>query len=835
MKYNSRLWKYSLSLIVLASQAGDAFAQNAVEFESGFLKGFGQRVNLSRFAYGNPVEPGIRQVRILLNDQYAGDATVHFQEQSSGQVTPCISHAQLEAYGADPRHLAERTPAVMETCIDWDDNPWQARWYFDPLKQQLKFSIPHKYIISRPRDWVDPASWDHGINAAYIDYSYDYSKVDSDYQDGHRQFLRLNSGINLGPWRFRNRSTYNDPVSGKSEFKSQETYVQRDITRLRGQLSMGDIPVSDDFFQSYSIRGVQLESDNQMLPSSHQDYAPIIRGTAQTDAVVEIHQNGYLIESRRVAPGPFEFRDIYTSGVGADLEVVIKEADGSERRYRQPYAVVPKLIREGVWRYRLSAGEYREYGGDLTPFVAQGVLGRGFNHGLSLYSGFTTTSFYNSYLLGIAKDLGVWGAVSVDAQHARTDVPDSVFTRSENLRGESYRFLYAKRFQPTSTDLRMTGYRYSTKDYRTLQEAVYLDDGRQIYSTEKQRLEVILSQSLGSMSFSLSAAQQSYWQQSGKERMYQASLSGYWKDLSWSLYYTMNDNQRNYYGSRDNRKDESISLSLSIPLGRSPRMTSYLTSGYTYNNNRADSFYTGINGTALEDGRMTYSVQGRHDGSYKGQSSQNSGSASMTYQGRAGQLSAGYSDSSNYKTLDLGVRGAVLLHKDGVTLGQRIYDGATLVHMPGVENAKVGHYAGVTTDSRGYAIVSSISPYRKNRIAVDGNTLGKDVLVEEGHREVVPRRGAIVKADFTSRQGRTAIFMLKTSDGSEIPLGSGVFDSDNRELGLVDEKGRVYLAAIPPKGQLTVRWNSAKQCQIDYDLSDKDTGISAISQNCVIK
>ncbi len=46
-----------------------------------------------------------------------------------------------------------------------------------------------------------------------------------------------------------------------------------------------------------------LHSDESMVPYSKYAFAPVIRGIAQSQALIEVRQNGYLIHTVSVAPG----------------------------------------------------------------------------------------------------------------------------------------------------------------------------------------------------------------------------------------------------------------------------------------------------------------------------------------------------------------------------------------------------------------------------------------------------------------------------------------------------------------------------------------------------
>lgn len=56
-------------------------------------------------------------------------------------------------------------------------------------------------------------------------------------------------------------------------------------------------------FDSVSFRGVQLASDDNMLPDSLKGFAPVVRGIAKSNAQVTIKQNGYTIYQTYVSPG----------------------------------------------------------------------------------------------------------------------------------------------------------------------------------------------------------------------------------------------------------------------------------------------------------------------------------------------------------------------------------------------------------------------------------------------------------------------------------------------------------------------------------------------------
>ncbi|URW93467.1 fimbria/pilus outer membrane usher protein, partial [Pantoea agglomerans] len=65
-------------------------------------------------------------------------------------------------------------------------------------------------------------------------------------------------------------------------------------------------------------------------------------------AQVTVSQNGNKIYETTVSPGPFNITDLYPTGYGGDLDVTVKEADGSETRFSVPYAAMTRLKRPGM-------------------------------------------------------------------------------------------------------------------------------------------------------------------------------------------------------------------------------------------------------------------------------------------------------------------------------------------------------------------------------------------------------------------------------------------------------------------------------------------------------
>jgi outer membrane usher protein len=139
------------------------------------------------------------------------------------------------------------------------------------------------------------------------------------YSNSYSQFLNLTSGINIGAWRLRDNSTwtrYENRYSSEHQWRHLNTYIQRAIIPWRSELSLGDSTTGSEIFDPLSFRGIQLSTDDSMYPDSMRGFAPVIKGTAGTNATVSIRQNGNVIYRTSVAPGAFVIDDLNPLSTG---------------------------------------------------------------------------------------------------------------------------------------------------------------------------------------------------------------------------------------------------------------------------------------------------------------------------------------------------------------------------------------------------------------------------------------------------------------------------------------------------------------------------------------
>ena len=161
----------------------------------------------------------------------------------------------------------------------------------------------------------------------------------------------------------------------------------------------------------------------------------------------------------------------------------------------------------------------------------------------------------------------------------------------------------------------------------------------------------------------------------------------------------------------------------------------------------------------------------------------------------------------------------MLAHRDGVEFGQTLGETVALVEVKDTPNVGVLNAPGTLTNAEGYALVPYVTPYRRNRVAVDTGEMDTSVDIEEGVTNVVPRRGAVVKASFAAKRSEKVLLNLRLQDGSLPPFGATVSDDKGACAGVVGQAGQVLLSA-GEGSEYRLKWGekAAQNCSISLDL-----------------
>ncbi|EAR6912896.1 outer membrane usher protein [Salmonella enterica] len=773
---------FSVSAATSAAEKTVAESDEAVEFNEQFLLNSSANIDISRYAYGNPVLAGTYRVKVNLNNALKSTSEITFNENGTPRASACLTPLLLTQAGVDPAAMRDDVEVDDNTtCLDIKKYYPGATANYDSGKQAMDLNFPQIYILKRPAGYVDPSLWEDGVPAAIVSYDMNAWHSEGNGTTSDTAYVGLRYGLNMGPWRLRSRGSLNWNKDTGSEYNNQDVYLQRDITALKAQMVIGDSYTRGDAFDSFSLSGIRMYNDDRMLPMGSSNYAPVIRGVANSNAKVTVMQSGNKIYETTVPPGAFEINDLSTTGYGNDLLVTVEEADGSKRSFTVPFSSVTQMLRPGATRWDIGVGELNDDSLHDKPQVGYAQFYYGLNNTFTGYIGaqYTDMNFYAG-LLGLAMNTGI-GAFAFDVTQSHASIDDL-----GTLSGQSYRLTYSKMIEATNTSFNVAAYRFSTEDYLSLNDAASLQDsvkhqqyaqqsyrsGDELYDDyqrTKNQVQISINQPLNQGettwgSVYVSGTWQDYWNDAGSTANYSVGYNNSFAYGSYSV-----SLQRAY--DQNGSKDDSVYLSFSIPL-----------SMFSHNGERSGGFSninmglrsdmkggTNVNSTAsgnTKDSDISYSVSATSSSGNYGNLNQVSGFGSLNSSYGPLGISASFGD-DNSQQYSASYSGGMVLHSGGVAFA------------PG--------------------------------------SIGETDAVA-----LVKASGAVVLVNFETDEGRSLILELLRSDKGFIPLGADVLNEKNETVGTVGQAGQAYVRGVEQQGELRVVWGSGKEstCTVRYQLAE---------------
>lgn len=778
-----------------------------------------QAIDLSRFETGNFLPAGVYRMDVFVNGNWVARQDIRIANAERGSRA-CLQAEQLRGWGVAQDKLAAAL-ASAEECMPLERLFPEAHVEVGAAELQVHLSIPQAFLDRQVRGYVDPAHWDGGVAAAFLGYN--VNGIQSRQQGREqRQFgVGVNAGLNLGNWRLRHNGNYSESrAQGRkttSDYSSISSYVQRDLTGLRAQLTLGEYYTPSELFDSVPFTGVQMASDDRMLPDSQRGFAPAIRGTAETNAKVTVRQRDIVLYETTVAPGPFVIDDLYGSGYNGDLEVTVEEADGRQHRYTVPYASIAQLLRPGQSRYSVSLGRYRDDNLSSVPEFVQGTYQRGISNRWTGYLGGIVADHYLAAQTGLALNTTL-GALAADITESRaSDLPEHQVGIRRDMHGRSYRLTYSKVLDHSRTNFTLAAYRFASEGYLNLNDYARIagsaSDATTVSFRQRNRFQLNVTQPLpgDAGSFYFSGSAQNYWTPGqGSDVTFQA---GYNRGFSWGNLGVSASRTRN----GTNQAQNMYMLSLSLPLGSSPT-SPYLSSMLNVQDQRS-SLQTSLSGALDDERRLNYSLANSSQREDNGHSSSNA--ANLQYRASSGDFSLGLNNGNGYRQISAGARGTVVAHAGGLTFGPPLSETMALVEAKGAQGATVVNN-GVHLDKAGYALVTGLLPYRRNDVNLDPKGSSFDVELESTSHKVAPRFGSVVHLSYPTRKGIPVLLKVRRANGQPIAVGAEVFDGEGKWQSLVGQGGRIFLRVAEAQGQLWASWGKEpnERCQISYRLPE---------------
>ena len=806
---------------VFVVYAEDLATPTYAEFDRSTLVGGSQNIDLSLYTHGNPVLPGTYNLAVYVNGEWVGKKQLTFKKSTNENVAEhCFDINQLISIGVDVSKIKIDDKKQCLLIGSWVPNAFSR---MNPNDLRYDISIPQAYMKRNARGYVPPEVWDRGINAGFVSYNFNTQQYKYDNDTRNDTYLSLNTGLNLFGWQFRHNGINTWYDGQASDYSSINTYAQKSFPSIRSILTLGQSYTGGDLFDSFGYTGAQLRSDDRMLPDTQTGYAPLIRGIAQSNAIVEVRQNDQLIYQTSVTAGEFIIDDLYPTGYGGNMNVTVRESNGQIQTFVVPYSSLTQMLRPGHDRYSITAGEVRNPELLDEDIFVQATYQRGLTNYLTGYTGTILAENYQAMQFGGAFGTPI-GAVSIDMTHSRAD---HLSQDEKTQEGQSYRISYNKYLIPTKTNFTLAAYRYSTSGFYNFQDASRAQDymsrglSSDHVSRQKSQFQLSMNQTLadGWGNFYINGVWSDYWNNSKQQKSYQIGYNNNYKSVGYSL---SAQRFKDVYGE----EDDHYYLSLTLPLEFRKRSAT-LTQMVSDDGNR-----TSINGNLTEDRAMSYGAfvnnVGHNDASIGGNLQYITPYATANITGSKGD---------NVHQFGLNLTGALVGHSEGISFSPSNVDTMVLVHAENAKGATVNNTVGLKVDPWGYAVIPYVTPYRINDISLDPKGISDRVELLSSSAQLAPYAGVISKVNFKTKSGFQLLIKSSAPDGSPLPFASNVYNDQNEIVGVVSQGSQIFIRTDKLNDVVTVKWGelASQQCQVGYNIDKQEqnvTGYKMLEEQC---
>lgn len=289
--------------------------------------------------------------------------------------------------------------------------------------------------------------------------------------------------------------------------------------------------------------------------------------------------------------------------------------------------------------------------------------------------------------------------------------------------------------------------------------------------------------------------------------------------LSWGKtfkYTSINVNWQSAVGSTDDDQDDDLLyINLSIPLGGSQSLSSYMRK-------QGDSTSYGLaNSGSLGENTNYYISADRDD-----ESQENSFNGNINTNLHYTQLSVGGGTSGDHqRNYNATLSGGIAMHKDGVTFSPySIKDTFAIARLSepkaGVEITTP--QGTVWTDRWGQAVIPGLTEWRNSRIEVDANKLPQSMTLANGTKYIAAAHGSVSEVSFKVLNSRRVMLRIKQADGKPLTKGLSVVDDKNNYVVTVVDDGHVFLNDADQISALyAVDDDNNRLCKLDFTLPEK--------------
>lgn len=771
-------------LSLLAST--NSFA-DSVTFDPNVLRARGLDLQLAEYFQDVPrFQEGAYSVLLSVNGVPKGRVLATFD----GQGELCTTEALLEQ--ANMR--VEALPSLE--CRRFVDSFDGVIARLDPAKEQVDLLLPTALVASSV---AARRSYAHGGSAALLNY--DALVLGNEYvgQTTHYRSLNTELGLNINDWALRSRQSY-AAFEGSSQTEHLYAYASRTFEPLQTNVQLGQLNMASPLFAGEAFTGVQLQPEAALGELDADSQGAHVEGIAYSAARVEVRQNGALIYTTLVPPGPFSLVGLPLLSQTLDLEVIVHEEDGQQRSFIVPGNSLGGLSPGRQPGFAVSAGRVRRYARDdrdAPDFVAASkdwslAAGKQLTAGAMLGSDYQSAGMALQIPLSPRTALGLRQVLS----RAR---------REDQLGAQFQLSLSTAVTERVSANLSVT---QQVQGFRTLSDTTWNRDTDQ----PDQRIRNQMTLGLSGASVSLGSFSGGFSRYTDFENDTTSRLSASWSRMFQRTSVSLSL-ERDMGGTARDSRGFATYLTVSVPIGRNGALRSFVRKDDLSGTRSGLRLNQQLNDAVAYSATVERPENGDADVS-----------ARLNLLPRYTQVDLGYSQRGSGATgYDFGARGGVALHSEGVTLSPyTVRETFALLKAGDAAGVKLRTPHGpVWTDAAGRAVVASVPAYRKTRVEIDTTSLARNVDVLNGYREIEAARGSVQRLAFQMVTSRRVLLHARTADDQVIGKGFGVFDEQGRYVTSVLDDGRIFLSDIQAGIALHVQKGDGSRCHLRFELAEE--------------
>jgi outer membrane usher protein len=526
--------------------------------------------------------------------------------------------------------------------------------------------------------------------------------------------------------------------------------------------------------------GITWQSNFGLNPAFSTLETPTLFDSARLPSTLEFFLNDRRVGAPvMVAPGPFEITGLPTVGVNGMVNVLIRDALNNERLIAVPYLHTASLYRQGLHGFSYTAGLLRP---DLdqyaTPFLASSHRW-GITRLWTLDAGAAVSAHQSSAGAGATTALfgDVIGNLHLAVSHAPSGAGQKLGTSAQ---WQDSRASMGASYSHASSGFELLG------------------DATQAANRPRDELRVFAARALGRAlgSFSISLGSLSDW-------------SGHTRGIS-SIGWSKSVGSANVsLGAVHTAGNTLLQFMVNLPLER--RAYGSASVQKQGQNLSARTDYT----TAPVTGKGLAWRLGLAANDSDGTQERTRASAGMDMRSDFGEHGLDVVNSANGVAWRARTAGSVGLLAGHGFYGPPIHGGFALVSTGDAPDIPVYRWnlPVAVSDSRGMALVTTLSPYQKNLLAIKPEDVPLQYRVASHEITAIPRGRGGVLVNFAVVRERPALVVLWLPDGRPVPVGASVHVSSSGETAPVGLRGEVYLQNLPVQTELTVRLQG-KTCQV---------------------